>query len=421
MIRLVVLHLLLGQLVAFLNSLTGVFTTLLVNNGTSYPLLQSTTAYGFIFTVYSPLFLILYYRHRHARFSNFIFLSRPWRYAILAVIDVQANFVVVKAFQYTNLVSVQLLSCFTIPFAICLSFFVLGMRFAVTHVAGCIVATGGFVLLVLLDADGVSRDDVGSSVVKGDLLCVLGASLYALSNVLTEYFIKPRDTTDRLNRLEEASNLVLWHPVTPAVAGDGSQPLPEQEADTGVIELRQLEQSQPFEGSGVEVPLYIPIVQNLACMSGFALVFSSIQFFSLEWIEFNAERERWSGKDCLYHVLFGLSMLMVYTGLPSLFLITSAVFANVSLLSTSVYGIVWNVTIFHIYPTPVFWGAFVIIILGSLLYSLSDKRWPWCPRANYPCDKQVLVENPDVNSPENSGPASSPSRETKTTVTGPHR
>jgi len=33
--------------------------------------------------------------------------NRGWKYALLALIDVEANFLVVKAYQYTNLISIQ--------------------------------------------------------------------------------------------------------------------------------------------------------------------------------------------------------------------------------------------------------------------------------------------------------------------------
>ena len=46
-----------GQFLAFLMSCTGVFTTLLVNNGASFPLLQSIMAYTAIVAVFLPIYL----------------------------------------------------------------------------------------------------------------------------------------------------------------------------------------------------------------------------------------------------------------------------------------------------------------------------------------------------------------------------
>ncbi|RNF18624.1 solute carrier family 35, member F1/2 [Trypanosoma conorhini] len=399
-LRRLALHVLFGQAVAFLNSVTGVTTTKLVSHNASYPLLQSLTAYAFIFVVYAPLLLLLQLRHRQRKFSNFTFFYRPWRYALLAIIDLEANFVIVKAYQYTDMISVQLLSCFNIPCVLVLSFFVLKMRFALSHILGCVVATGGLALLIVLDADGVSRDTVGPNVAKGDLLCLLAAALYATSNVLTEWFIKPRPSHARIEHAEDAGvnqvAEVFRAPASPGVSSPCE--LRQKEERSGsptapntmrlVESRREEDQGQLAEGeeeSLPAVPMYIPLVENLGCMSSCALVFATIQFFALEWSSFAPARKVWTNEDWLYQMMFGLSMLFVYTGLPLLFLLASAAFANVSLLSVSVYSIIWNVTIFNIYPTPVFFASYVIIVLGVVLYDLSNVRWSWCPRINYPC------------------------------------
>ena len=51
---------------------------------------------------------------------GFMFCGVPlrvhwWKYFILALADVEGNFLLVKAYQYTTITSVQLLDCFTIP------------------------------------------------------------------------------------------------------------------------------------------------------------------------------------------------------------------------------------------------------------------------------------------------------------------
>lgn len=37
------------------------------------------------------------------------------RYALIAAVDVEANFLFIKAYQYTTLTSIQILDCFSIP------------------------------------------------------------------------------------------------------------------------------------------------------------------------------------------------------------------------------------------------------------------------------------------------------------------
>ncbi|RNF05444.1 hypothetical protein TraAM80_04544 [Trypanosoma rangeli] len=401
-LRRLVLHVLFGQVVAFLNSVTGVATTKLVSHNASYPLLQLLTAYAFIFVVYAPFLLVLYFRNRHRKFSNFGFFYRPWRYAVLAIIDLEANFVIVKAYQYTDIISVQLLSCFNIPCVLVLSIFVLKMRFALSHFLGCIIATGGLVVLIVLDADGVSRDTVGPNVAKGDVLCLLAAALYATSNVLMEWFIKPRPSLIQIENAQTADvnqEAAVANPsVAPSMSSFREVQMTGQhnKSSTPPSNVRSMEsnreehqgqllEEEEEEECVAEVPKYIPFVENLGCMSSCALIFAVIQFFAVEWRSFAPAQNTWTSEDWLYQMMFGLSMLFVYTGLPFLFLIASAAFANVSLLSVSVYSIIWNVTIFNVYPTPVFFASYVIIIIGIVMYDLSNVRWSWCPRINYPC------------------------------------
>lgn len=44
-----------------------------------------------------------------------------WKYALLALADVEGNFLVVSAYQYTSIASVMLLDCFAIPVVMLLS------------------------------------------------------------------------------------------------------------------------------------------------------------------------------------------------------------------------------------------------------------------------------------------------------------
>ncbi|GET90362.1 hypothetical protein, conserved [Leishmania tarentolae] len=365
----------LGQALAFLISLTGVSTTKLVNSNASYPVLQSVTAYAFIFAFYLPTFLVILYKYRAERFSNFRFFNRWWKYAILAVIDLEANYVVVLAYQYTNMISVQLLSCFTVPCVMVLSFFVLRMKFAVTHVVGGVIAIGGLVFLIALDADGLSRSERGSQEVLGDLLCLISSSLYAISNVLTEWFVKP--SKPALNCCGGDRNGEAEDENTPALPSTDIQQPSSTFADEEEIFAAE---DHP------QVPVFIPVVENLAMMSSFALLFSTIQFFAAEWKTFKPNRSSWTGQDWLFQMVFGATMLLVYTAMPTMFIVSSAAFANISLLTTNIYAIIWNATIFKIYPTKLFFVSYVIIAVGILLYSLTDMiRIPFCTRWNYPC------------------------------------
>eukprot|EP00608_Synchroma_pusillum_P006759 CAMPEP_0198423338 /NCGR_PEP_ID=MMETSP1452-20131203/3034_1 /TAXON_ID=1181717 /ORGANISM="Synchroma pusillum, Strain CCMP3072" /LENGTH=429 /DNA_ID=CAMNT_0044143637 /DNA_START=48 /DNA_END=1333 /DNA_ORIENTATION=+ len=119
-------------------------------------------------------------------------LSAPWyHYAALALVDLEANFLFVKAYQYTSITSIMLLDGFTIPCAMVLSRLVLSARYTPRHGAGvllCLCGLGCTVLSDVLLSGGEAR--AYPHAVFGDALCLCGAVLYATSNVGQEYLMK---------------------------------------------------------------------------------------------------------------------------------------------------------------------------------------------------------------------------------------
>jgi len=67
------------------------------------------------------------------------------------LIDVEANFLVVLAFQYTDLSSVMLLDCWAIPCVMMISHFWLGHRFVRLHFIGAGLCVLGIVIIVIVD------------------------------------------------------------------------------------------------------------------------------------------------------------------------------------------------------------------------------------------------------------------------------
>ncbi len=91
-----------GQVLALLLTGTGVFSELLAGAGADIPCFQSLCNY---------LLLTLFWFRTGLR--------RPevaiWKYFVVALCDVEGNYLLVMAYQYTTITSVQLLDCFTIP------------------------------------------------------------------------------------------------------------------------------------------------------------------------------------------------------------------------------------------------------------------------------------------------------------------
>ncbi|XP_057551768.1 solute carrier family 35 member F2 isoform X3 [Hippopotamus amphibius kiboko] len=120
----------------------------------------------------------------------YILKKKWWKYILLGLADVEANYLIVRAYQYTTLTSVQLLDCFGIPVLMALSWFILYARYRVVHFIAVAVCLLGVGTMVGADILAGREDNSGSNVLIGDILVLLGASLYAVSNVCEEYIVK---------------------------------------------------------------------------------------------------------------------------------------------------------------------------------------------------------------------------------------
>ncbi|XP_061734417.1 solute carrier family 35 member F2-like [Nerophis ophidion] len=124
--------------------------------------------------------------------------SRWFKYFLLGLVDVEANYAVVRAYQYTTLTSVQLLDCFVIPVVMVLSYWVLKTRYRPVHyVAVCICLLG---VGAMVGADLLAGRDQGSTanLLLGDGLVLLSATLYGVSNVCQEYTVKKHSRVEFL-------------------------------------------------------------------------------------------------------------------------------------------------------------------------------------------------------------------------------
>ncbi|XP_034614733.1 solute carrier family 35 member F2 [Trachemys scripta elegans] len=150
------------------------------------PMLQSFINYCLLLLVYTTTLAF-----RRGSDSLLQILKRKWwKYILLAVVDVEANYTIVKAYQYTTLTSVQLLDCFGIPVLMALSWFILRARYRLIHFIAVAVCLLGVGTMVGADILAGRQNSEGSDVVVGDVLVLLGASLYAISNVSEEYIVK---------------------------------------------------------------------------------------------------------------------------------------------------------------------------------------------------------------------------------------
>ncbi|XP_011921897.1 PREDICTED: solute carrier family 35 member F2 isoform X2 [Cercocebus atys] len=150
------------------------------------PMLQSFINYCLLFLIYTVMLAF-----RSGSDNLLVILKRKWwKYILLGLADVEANYMIVRAYQYTTLTSVQLLDCFGIPVLMALSWFILYARYRVIHFVAVAVCLLGVGTMVGADILAGREDNSGSDVLIGDILVLLGASLYAISNVCEEYIVK---------------------------------------------------------------------------------------------------------------------------------------------------------------------------------------------------------------------------------------
>jgi len=175
---------------------TAISSQLLANEGFYAPAAQSFLNYFFLAFVYG--LMVLFRSSLEERNFASVLRQRGWKYALLAIIDVEANFFIVYAYQFTNLTSIQLLDCFTIPVVMLLSWLFLSVRYLATHISGVAICLVGIATIVYSDAAVGSGLEGGDQRFLGDVLCLVAACFYGVANVCEEYLVKHNDRSEYL-------------------------------------------------------------------------------------------------------------------------------------------------------------------------------------------------------------------------------
>ncbi|KAG9017167.1 hypothetical protein FRB90_001519 [Tulasnella sp. 427] len=174
--RRLVLSLLAGQLVSLCITCTSVATTSLVQRGFNAPTTQTFFLYFSLFAIYTPYTI---YQYGFRGWGKLI-LRDGWKYFILACCDVEGNFLVVKAYQYTTLLSCMLLDCWAIPVCMFFQWLYQRPKYHWTQILGVAIAMTGLGLQVLSDHN-TEKDYPAVNMVKGDIFMLVGATLYGFS------------------------------------------------------------------------------------------------------------------------------------------------------------------------------------------------------------------------------------------------
>ncbi|XP_022137946.1 solute carrier family 35 member F1-like isoform X1 [Momordica charantia] len=169
----------LGQFLSLLITSTGFSSSELAKRGIDAPTSQSFVNYVLLAFVYGITMI-----------SRRTVLKAKWYYYIpLGLVDVEANYLVVKAYQYTSITSVMLLDCWSIPCVMLLTWLFLKTKYILRKIIGVLICVAGLVAVIFSDVHAGDRAG-GSNPIKGDALVIAGATLYAISNVSEEFLVK---------------------------------------------------------------------------------------------------------------------------------------------------------------------------------------------------------------------------------------
>ncbi|KAI4302735.1 hypothetical protein MLD38_038447 [Melastoma candidum] len=180
----------LGQFLSLLITSTGFSSSKLAKEGINAPTSQSFLNYVLLAVVYGAAML---YRRQPLK-------AKWYYYILLGLVDVEANFLVVKAYQYTSITSVMLLDCWSIPSVMLLTWLLLSTKYRYKKITGVLVCVAGLVMVVFSDVHAGDRSG-GPNPRKGDALVIAGATLYAVSNVSEEYLVKNADRVELMSML----------------------------------------------------------------------------------------------------------------------------------------------------------------------------------------------------------------------------
>nr|XP_045601008.1 solute carrier family 35 member F1-like [Procambarus clarkii] len=134
--------------------------------------------------------------------------TKGLKYFVLAAVDVEANYLVLRAYQFTSVTSVQLLDCFVVPVVLALSWLFLKVRYKLVHVLGVGLCLLGVGCLVWANVEDGKAAIPGAERLLGDMLCLGGATLYGISNVAQEYIVKTYDSVEFLGMMGLFGSLI---------------------------------------------------------------------------------------------------------------------------------------------------------------------------------------------------------------------
>ncbi|KIJ61714.1 hypothetical protein HYDPIDRAFT_42426 [Hydnomerulius pinastri MD-312] len=319
-----------GQLLSLCVTVISVFTTELVSRGWVLPNTQVFLAYSVCFWIFTPYTMYRYGLRGWWR----LMLHKGWKYFLLGFCDVEASFLYVKAFGYTDLLSCMLLDAWSIPVCLFVCWLLMGTKYHWTQIFGVLVSVVGLGMLVASDFL-TKKDGHPKQRAEGDGFMVAAATLYGLG-MPTDYSVS-------------------YH----------------------------LQSAIPSANSSEEIfARHAPLYEVIGQMGMWGMIISGVQTGIIEHKAIAVAP--WDRTTV--GLLFGnvIAASLVYSIQPYLFRVASSAYFNISLLTSDFYGLIFGLFLFHYSPYWLYFPAFVVVVIGLLIYF-----WHATPEEQGPSDVHI--------------------------------
>ena len=125
---------------------------------------------------------------------------------IVAFIDAEANFLVVKAYEYTTILSIMLCDAMCIPAVVVISLLFLHSKFNWRHYTAVFLCLFGLAIMIVHDWRKSANE--GTHRVIGDAMALGAAIMYAISNICQEVLVKHDDWKEFLGMVGIGGSVV---------------------------------------------------------------------------------------------------------------------------------------------------------------------------------------------------------------------
>ncbi|CAG8533416.1 24656_t:CDS:2 [Dentiscutata erythropus] len=271
-----------------------IVTALTINHHISLPATLSFFMYTTLTLIYTPITI---YKNGIRAYLRMLKI-RGWKYFLLAFVDVEANYFGIKAYAYTSILSTILLDAWSIPVCVILSILFLRVKYHWSQYLGVGICLAG--IGVLIEADFKSGKDMYYAVdpIKGDILCLISATFFGISNVIEEYYVRKRPAYEVLGQMG------FWGMI---ISGIHVAILERSELTNAAWTGPSISLAISFVVTTIMVYVGLPLLLRLSSATFFNLSFLTSDFYTLifSWFLFKT----------VMHVLYPLAAVCTILGL----------------------------------------------------------------------------------------------------------